>query len=356
MRLVKLGLVAVAFLGAVGAVTAYLLYRDIGGVGATAFHPDSEETMEFVVSRGTPPKKIARALQDKGIVEDGEKFFRYMHYVAKKSSALQAGEYVLSPSMTGDDIIEELSSGRVREIKFTVREGLRKEEIADAIAGSGLASKKAMLTAMNDPALARAFGVPETGAGGQKAVPGGIEGYLFPDTYQFPRGTKPAAILNKMRARLDDVITDKMKARMKELDWTLHQVLTLAAIVEKETGQPQERPHISSVFHNRLKKKMKLQTDPTVIYGIKDYDGNIRKRDLLTPHPYNTYTIKGLPPGPIASPGKEAIEAALWPTDDDDLFFVSRNDGTHIFCPTLDCHNAAVQKWQIEFFRNKRKG
>ena len=157
-----------------------------------------------------------------------------------------------------------------------------------------------------------------------------------------------------MNARLMDVLDDKIKKRMKTLGWNLHKTLTLAAIIEKETGKSFERPHISSVFHNRMRKGMKMQTDPTVIYGIKGYDGNIRKKDLRAYHPYNTYRIKGLPPGPIASPGKAAITAALWPDTTEDLFFVSRNDGTHIFCPTLECHNRNVRKWQVEYFRKKK--
>jgi len=242
-------------------------------------------------------------------------------------------------------------------VKFTVPEGLRKEEVAAIIAAAGLGTKAELLAAMNDPALVREFGVPDKGADGQDGVPGGVEGYLYPDTYQFPRGSEPRAILRRMRARLDEVVTDRMKKKMAALGWSLHKTLTLAAIVEKETGAREERPHISSVFHNRMKRGMKMQTDPTVIYGIPDYDGNIRKSDLLRPHAYNTYVIAGLPPGPIAQPGRAAIEAALFPTNDDDVFFVAMGDsGRHQFCPTLECHNAAVQKWQIEFYGRKRSG
>jgi UPF0755 protein len=191
------------------------------------------------------------------------------------------------------------------------------------------------------------------GAGGQSSIPGGIEGYLYPDTYQFPKGTSAEVILKKLRGHLDEVMDDAMKARMKEMGWDLHKTLTLASIVEKETAAKAERPHISSVFHNRLKDGMKLQTDPTVIYGIPNYDGNIHKSDLLRDHPYNTYVIPGLPPGPIAQPGVEAIRAALFPTNDKDEYFVSHNDGTHEFCPTLKCHNAAVKKWQVDYFKAK---
>jgi UPF0755 protein len=335
---------------------AFYVWNDLSRVGAESFRPDDTARVPVVVEKGMGPSGIARLLVEKGIIGDETRFVRYLRFIAKKSSALKAGEYLLSPSMTGDALIDELSTGRVAEQRFTVREGLRKEEIAKIIADAGFGTVDEIVREMNSSARVKAFGVPTTGAGGQSGVPGGIEGYLFPDTYQFPKGTKPGVILDRMRARLDEIVDDKMRARMSEIGWDLHKVLTLAAIVEKETGQPFERPHIASVFTNRLKLKMKLQTDPTVIYGIKNYDGNIRKSDLLEPHPYNTYTIPGLPPGPIASPGREAIMAALFPDAANDLFFVSRNDGTHIFCPTLDCHNAAVQQWQVEFFRKKRQG
>lgn len=347
---------AVLVLGviAAGGVGGFVWQR-IQTQGTEAFRTGQAADIPIVVEKGASPRSIAKLLQQKGVIADDERFLHYLRFVAQKADRLRAGEYVLRADMTADDIIAELQTGRQRELRFTIPEGSRQEEIAQLIAASGIASEASVLQAMTSKRLLAEFGVPDTGAGGQKGIPGGIEGYLFPDTYQFPKGTPPLQVLQRMRARLDDVIDDKMKARMKEMGWSLHKVLTLAAIVEKETGQPQERPHIASVFHNRLKLGMKMQTDPTVIYGIENYDGNIRKKDLLTPHPYNTYTIPGLPPGPIASPGLAAIRAVLWPDEGKDLYFVSRNDGTHIFCPTLECHNAAVRKWQVEYFRQKRK-
>ncbi len=154
-----------------------------------------------------------------------------------------------------------------------------------------------------------------------------------------------------MHTRLLSKIDAAMWQRIAELKADLNSVLTLASIIEKETGNPAERAVISSVYQNRLAIGMRLQADPTVIYGIKDYDGKIRKRDLLSHHPYNTYTIAGLPPGPISSVGIEAIRAALWPEKTNYLYFVSRNDGSHIFCENITCHNKAVQQWQINFFK-----
>jgi UPF0755 protein len=145
--------------------------------------------------------------------------------------------------------------------------------------------------------------------------------------------------------------------RSKAVSLNQMEAVTLASIVEKETGNPEERPRISCVFHNRLHKDMKLQTDPTVIYSVLlrtgHFDGNLHRSDLDTPHPYNTYAVKGLPPGPISNAGEKALEAALNPITCDDLFFVSKNDGSHVFCPTLECHEANVRKWQQEYFRKK---
>ena len=354
MRVIKAivltGLLLLAGTGGVG----YWLWQDLNAQGQDAFQPGQSEPISVRVPKGTSARGIARLLKEKGVIEDDTRFFRYLRFVSKSADTLQAGEYVLQASMTGDELIAELQRGRSKELRFTIPEGSRKEDIARIVGESGIASEADMLRVMGQAKWRNVFKVPAQGAGGQAEIPGGIEGYLFPDTYQFPKGIPAEKIVERMGERLTEIIDARMKARMQEMGWNLHKVLTLAAIVEKETGQAHERPHISSVFHNRLRKNMKLQTDPTVIYGIKNYDGNIRKKDLLTPHPYNTYTMRGLPPGPIASPGRAAIEAALWPDTNNDLYFVSRNDGTHIFCPTLKCHNAAVQKWQVEYFRKKR--
>jgi UPF0755 protein len=350
-KYLAIGTLSIAFIA--GAMIG-IIWRDMSSHGQHRHMPQDKDRIEVIIKRGMGPKAISNLLQKKGVVAKGDDFYKYLRFIAKKTASLKSGEYELTASMSMDEIIAALEKGRIKETRFTINEGLRKTEIAKIISDAGICSESELLTAMEDPSLIDAFGVPKKGAGGQNQIQGGMEGYLYPDTYQFAKGTPAKKILTRLRNRLDEVIDDKMKKRMKEMGWNLHKVLTLAAIVEKETGQPDERPHIASVFHNRIKLKMKMQTDPTVIYGIPNYNGNIRKKDLLTPRPYNTYTIAGLPPGPIASPGKDAITAVLWPDDKDDLFFVSRNDGTHIFCPTLKCHNAAVKKWQIEYFRKKR--
>jgi UPF0755 protein len=240
----------------------------------------------------------------------------------------------------------------VRVYRFTVPEGLRAEEILPIVAASPLGLDRAQLERLAaDPAFLHKVGVPADS----------IEGFLFPDTYTFTRSATPESVLTKMVQRTLEEYRKADAQRQPGVTLDLLQTVTLASIIEKETGQPQERPHISCVFHNRLKQGMQLATDPTVIYAMRllrgVYSKNITAKDLRTPHPYNTYLTKGLPPGPIASPGAAALQAALNPLQDcKDLFFVSRNDGTHIFCPTYECHQAAVQQWQVEYFRKKKRG
>jgi UPF0755 protein len=174
-----------------------------------------------------------------------------------------------------------------------------------------------------------------------------LEGYLFPDTYYFPRNTPIDRIIQTMLDRFNTVFTPAWADRARGIGLSRHQVVTLASIIEKETGAAGERPLIASVFHNRLARGMRLQSDPTVIYGIEDFDGNLTRAHLETPTPYNTYQVAGLPPGPIASPGRAALEAALFPEETDYLYFVARGDGTHQFSTRLDEHNEAVRRYQL---------
>jgi UPF0755 protein len=173
-----------------------------------------------------------------------------------------------------------------------------------------------------------------------------LEGYLYPDTYNFPRFTKPEEILRTMVARFHQFFTPEVKAQAAALNMTEHEVVTLASIIEKETGQEDERPLIAAVFQNRLKKKYPLQSDPTVIYDIPNFDGNLTRAQLTTSTPFNTYMHPGLPPGPIANPGIKSILAALHPAPVSYLYFVSKNDGSHQFSSTLTEHNQAVHHYQ----------
>ncbi|MBW2471547.1 MAG: endolytic transglycosylase MltG [Deltaproteobacteria bacterium] len=210
-------------------------------------------------------------------------------------------------------------------------------QIADLVAGAGFAQNSDFITAATDAELARKNGISaET-----------FEGYLFPETYFFPTKVSSETIASTMVKRFWKVFNSAWKERAEQLGFSIHQIVTLASIIEKETGAPFERPVISSVFHNRLKKRMRLESDPTVIYGLKNFDGNLKRIHLETPTPYNTYKIKGLPAGPIANPGTKSLEAALYPDDTKYIYFVSKKNKTHHFSTNLKDHNAAVRKYQL---------
>jgi UPF0755 protein len=298
---------------------------------------------------GTGPKAVSKLLADAGVVTDADLLYLYLRREAL-GPKLRAGEYEFSETLTPVQALEKVISGQVKTYRFTVPEGLRAEEILPIVASSELKLDLGKLEKLAaDKSFLAKVGVPAKS----------IEGFLFPDTYTFTRNATEEAVLTKMVARALEEYKRADAQREAGVKLDLLEVFTLASIVEKETGAPEERPRISCVFHNRLKRGMKLQTDPTVIYAMRllrgVYSKNITRRDLETEHPYNTYTMTGLPPGPIASPGAAALAAALNPMECKDLFFVSRNDGTHIFCPTLECHNAAVEEWQVQFFRKKRQ-
>jgi UPF0755 protein len=237
----------------------------------------------------------------------------------------------------------------VKLYRFTVPEGLRADEIAHVVGSTSVCSADEFLRLARDPATARKLDVPAQS----------LEGFLFPDTYAVTRSAGCMGILQAMVGRFREEWQKAQAQRAPDVTLDELQAVTLASIVEKETGQPEERPRISCVFHNRLKKGMRLGTDPTVIYAVLlengfKWDGNLHKSDLQRPHPYNTYLVKGLPPGPISNPGAAALVAALRPAQCDDLFFVSRNDHTHVFCPDLACHERNVRKWQVEYFKKKK--
>jgi UPF0755 protein len=221
--------------------------------------------------------------------------------------------------------------------QIIIPEGYTVRQIALRLAEKGIVEQQ-------EEFLSLAFSVNFAGSLGIEGA--GVEGYLFPDTYLFPKGVASAEVIRTMVGKFRRVYVPAFSQRAAELGMTDKQIVTLASIIEKETGVPEERPLVSAVFHNRLKRGMPLCSDPTVIYGIKAFDGNLRKLDLMRMTPYNTYLSRGLPPGPIANPGASAIQAALYPAPTNYLYFVSRNDGTHHFSATLREHNEAVWKYQ----------
>jgi UPF0755 protein len=294
------------------------------------------EEQSFAVEPGQSFVSIAEGLERQGLIKSAFKF-RLMARLEGLDRRLKAGEYGLAASQTPLEILTLMERGRVRLHRLTIPEGLSIRQMAALVETSGLARAEDIISRTTDPAYVRLQRIPADT----------LEGYLFPETYFFPKTVGAEGILAAMLERFRSNFSTDWEQKAAEIGFSLHEVITLASIIEKETGDPSERPLISSVFHNRLKRGMRLETDPTVIYGIKDFDGNLTRKHLETPGPYNTYIIKGLPPGPIASPGKKAIEAAVFPAQTEYLFFVSKNNGSHHFSSSLDDHNRAVQYYQL---------
>jgi UPF0755 protein len=338
-----------AILIAMLAAGAYLVFR-YERERRFAATPFGAGTRVVNIPQGSGPRALAKLLASSGVVSSEQAFYEHVHWF-RRDKRTRAGEYEFDGSLTPDQVLAKLVRGEVKLYHFTVPEGLRADEIAPIIGQTSLCAPADFLKLARDPGSPRKFGVPGPS----------MEGYLFPDTYTVTRGPGCAGIMQAMVARFKAAWAHAQAQRLPSVTLNEREGVTLASIVEKETGQPEERPRISCVFHNRLKRNIPLGTDPTVIYSVllqNDFvwDGNLHKSDLLRPHPYNTYVVKGLPPGPISNPGQAALDAALHPIPCNDLFFVSRNDHTHVFCPDLKCHEAAVQKWQVEYFKHKKHG
>jgi peptidoglycan lytic transglycosylase G len=252
-------------------------------------------------------------------------------------AALKPGEYEFGSSIRPGAVLEKLVRGERIVHKLIIPEGYNFAQIAQSIEKAGIAKLPDILKYYRDPIFLQKLGFPVES----------LEGFLFPATYEYDRGTTLKDLLEQMTESFKKNFDKSLRERSLAMGWTIPQVVTLASIIEKETGQANERPLISSVFQNRLRLGMPLQSDPTVIFGLPNYDGNIHKADLLNPHPYNTYVHLGLPPGPIASPGKESLKAVLYPAQSDYLYFVAKGNGTHYFSKTLEEHEAAVAKYQL---------
>lgn len=308
---------------------------------------DISQEVVYEVAPGKSFNSIAADLENKGLITNANFFSLYARFIGERSK-LKVGEYLLKTDMRPDDILAVITSGKSIARGFTVSEGLSIYEIADLYQKDGFGTAAEFLKWVRDPALIKSLLGENYGS---------LEGYLFPETYMLTKFTDTKTLISNMVRRFLYVYNEVIP-QSKILGLNRHEIVTLASIVEKETGAPEERTLISSVFHNRLQKRMRLQTDPTVIYGKAETLGkiviNITKNDLLTPTRYNTYTISGLPPGPIANPGKEALLAAVTPAQSEYLFFVSRNDGTHIFSVDYKGHESAVKSFQLN--RKAREG
>ncbi len=326
----------VALILAVSGGIAYIGYSFVNSAPST-------EAVDVVyeVAPGNGFNAIAKDLEYKGLIKNSMLFTVYARIKGSRSQ-LKVGEYLLRTNMTPKEVLEVITSGKSIARSFTVSEGLSIYEIADLYQKQGFGTAEEFMRQVRDPSLIQSL------LGERRAS---LEGYLFPETYMLTKYTNTRALISNMVKRFLYVYDEAVKDAAVQ-GWSRHQVVTLASIIEKETGAPEERPIISSVFHNRMAKRMRLQTDPTVIYGKAEITGKleirISRKDLQTATAYNTYVIYGLPPGPIANPGKEALQAAVNPENTPYIFFVSQNDGTHVFSETYKQHNDAVRRFQLD--------
>lgn len=297
--------------------------------------PGSQDKITIEIASGRIFSEICRELKNKGVIRYAWSLSTLARF-RKADTQISAGEYELSPAMDPRSILRKLMSGDVIKRQVTVKEGSTIKEIARALEEAGLISADEFERAAVEPALLGKAGISASS----------FEGYLFPQTYFFSRPVTAHTIIWTMLEEGEKQWLREFTERTEQLRMSRHEILTLASIIEREAGNVEEQPLVSSVFHNRLNQTMKLQADPTVIYGLKDFDGNLTKEDLQNPHPYNTYVNLGLPPGPIANPGLSAIKAALYPRETTFLFFVADGTGNHFFSTTLAEHNDAVNRFQ----------
>jgi UPF0755 protein len=302
---------------------------------------DLDQEIAYEVAPGLSFRAVAKDLQKQQLIRNAD-FFVILAKLHGGANKMKVGEYALNHNMSPKEILTAILSGKSIERKLTVAEGLNIFEVAEVFEAAGLAKKDEVFKTLTDKAYVKEVLGEERES---------LEGYLFPETYSFTKYTDYKTIIAEMISKFK-AIYKVAESSSKIQGLNKHEIVTLASIIEKETGAPEERPMISSVFHNRLAKHMMLQTDPTIIYGKALETGNleikISKADLTKPTPYNTYVIKALPPGPIANPGKAALLAAVQPASSNYLYFVSHNDGTHQFSEDYKSHEKAVKKFQLD--------
>lgn len=300
----------------------------------------------FTIDAGTSFGKVAAELETRGLISNADWLRAYARW-SDEAARIHAGEYLLRGGSTPREILQQFTSGAVRLYSFTIIEGWNRWDLLTALhAEPNLA---ATLTDEDWPALLEDLGAAATHP----------EGLFLPETYRFPRGATDRDVLRQAFELLQAALAEEWAGKSDEAQVSSpYEALILASIIEKETARADERERISGVFTRRLQKRMRLQTDPTVIYGIgRDFNGNLTRKDLRTPTPYNTYTNHGLPPTPIAMPGRAAIRAALHPAEGEELFFVATGlgDGSHKFSTTKEEHDAAVAEY-LQRLRRKRTG
>lgn len=322
-------------LGGIVAAAAFLF-------GALAAHihystpTKTDAVREIHVEQGDSLATVARKLSEQQIIANGRLFTLWARLVGADKK-LHLGFYRFETPLPAAQVLERIVTGKGTLLSITIPEGLTIKEIAELLAKAGFADKEKFLAATQDEELLTSLNLHGKS----------LEGYLFPSTYYFAPGTPERKIVVVLVEQFRRASRPLLERIDESIRMTSHELITLASIIEKETGVEAERTLVAAVFHNRLKRGMPLQSDPTVIYGIKDFNGNLTRKDLQEYTPYNTYRIPALPPGPICNPGLASIKAALYPADDPSLYFVSKNDGTHQFSPDLATHNQAVRTYQL---------
>jgi UPF0755 protein len=305
----------------------------------------AEQFVDLQPGDGTPA--IARKLVDAGVVRDRWSF-RLALWRTGAARRLKAGEYRFDRPLSPLEVVEKLARGDVFLRSVTFPEGLTIREMARIFESRGLGSAAAFVEAARDEAPL---------VHGLDPAARNLEGYLFPETYSLSRHAGARELVRVMAGRFLQVFTAELQDAVRRRGLSAREAVTLASLVEKETARAEERPTVAGVYLHRLEIGMALQCDPTVIYALElknQYRGNLTRDNLLVDSPYNTYRYRGLPPGPIAAPGRASLEAVANARDVDYLYFVSRNDGSHVFARTLDEHNRNVHEYQVEYFRQKR--
>lgn len=317
-----------------GAVFSLWCYREL----TRPYKGYSEAEKLIQIERGSSKRDIARQLEREGIISHRTPMLIYL-WLVRRGATLKAGEYLFAGPASQLEVCDKLIRGEAYLHRVTVPEGLTLSETAAEIASSGLVALESLLQAMLDPA-------PVLHIDPQAKD---LEGYLFPETYYFPRGVTARDMMRAMVARFEQVFDQELRRRSREAGLSIREAVILASLVEKETAREEERPLVAAVFLNRLRSGLRLECDPTIIYALTRkglYRGQLSKKDLLFESPYNTYLNPGLPPGPICSPGLSSLRATLYPADTRFLYFVSKNDGTHFFSEDYRQHQRAVAKYR----------
>jgi UPF0755 protein len=318
------------------AAVAIVYFALLINYSASAIDSKKNATLTVDIPTGSGFLKITEILNDAGLIKSRILFYS-LALTKRAMRSIRAGEYEFNSAMTPSMMIDRLLRGEIKTYRVTIPEDFSVKEIAARLMEYKLIDEEDFFSLADDEDFLNSLGIKTES----------IEGYLFPDTYLLDRSMSTRQIMKLMVNRFWKKVTPEMIKRAEEIGFNLNELITLSSIIGKESGANSEKTNISAVFHNRLRKKMRLQSDPTAVYDLDKFKGKVLKSHLRRNSPYNTYVITGLPPGPIANPGIDSIKAALYPAAVNYLYFVSKNDGTHFFSPNLEMHNQAIYQYRL---------